>query len=53
MDRMLERAVAEASDVHVEPRDDLVRVRFRIDGMLVERPTVPADLRGPWSAASR
>ncbi|MCB1641454.1 MAG: Flp pilus assembly complex ATPase component TadA, partial [Xanthomonadales bacterium] len=47
VDRMLERAVAEgASDVHVEPRDDVVRVRFRIDGMLVERPTVPADLRG-------
>ena len=42
VDRILERAVQEsASDIHIEPREDRVRVRFRIDGMLVERPEIP------------
>jgi type IV pilus assembly protein PilB len=30
-----------ASDVHIEPMDDLVRVRFRIDGALKEMLTLP------------
>ena len=46
VDRILERAVQEsASDIHIEPREDLVRVRFRIDGMLVERPEIPVELK--------
>ena len=46
VDRILERAVQEsASDIHIEPREDLVRVRFRIDGMLVERPEIPLALK--------
>ncbi len=46
VDRILERAVQEsASDIHIEPREDLVRVRFRIDGMLVERPEIPIALK--------
>ncbi len=44
VDRVLTRAVREnASDVHIEPRPKVVRVRFRIDGLLVERPSIPVD----------
>ena len=35
-----------ASDVHIEPSDDSVRVRFRIDGALKEIMTLPASI-GP------
>ena len=39
VDRLLIRATSErASDIHIEPRAETVRVRFRIDGVLVERP---------------
>lgn len=39
VDRLLIRAASErASDIHLEPRAEKVRVRFRIDGVLVERP---------------
>lgn len=42
VDRVLLRAVKDgASDVHIEPREARVRVRFRIDGLLVDRPAVP------------
>ena len=43
-----------ASDVHIEPQDDRVRVRYRIDGALHEVLTLPAvDGLRRWSAASR
>ena len=46
VDKIIERAVQEsASDIHIEPRENLVRVRFRIDGMLVERPEIPVTLK--------
>ena len=52
VDRILTRAIREgASDVHVEPRADEVRVRFRIDGVLVERPAFSEAFR--FSVASR
>jgi type IV pilus assembly protein PilB len=35
-----------ASDVHIEPTDDGVRVRFRVDGALHEVLTLPSDM-GP------
>ncbi|MDR3109171.1 MAG: GspE/PulE family protein [Planctomycetaceae bacterium] len=35
-----------ASDIHIEPFEDRVRVRYRIDGMLVERDTIPKRLQG-------
>jgi len=48
VDRILARAVADgASDVHLEPRTDRVRVRFRIDGLLVDRPPFPPNLGPP------
>ncbi|MBA4189722.1 MAG: pilus assembly protein PilB [Planctomycetaceae bacterium] len=36
-----------ASDIHVEPFADRVRVRYRIDGVLVERDAVPRRLLAP------
>ncbi len=35
-----------ASDIHVEPFEDRVRVRYRIDGVLVERDNAPRRLLG-------
>jgi type IV pilus assembly protein PilB len=35
-----------ASDIHVEPFEDRVRVRYRIDGVLVERDSPPRRLLG-------
>jgi general secretion pathway protein E len=34
-----------ASDIHIEPREDCVRVRFRIDGLLHTVETLPPALR--------
>ena len=34
-----------ASDIHVEPREDSVRVRFRVDGMLSTVETLPTALK--------
>src|SRR5579871_3309239 len=36
-----------ASDIHVEPFEDRMRVRYRIDGVMVERDAVPKRLQGP------
>ncbi len=35
-----------ASDIHVEPFEERVRIRYRIDGVLVERDTPPRRLLG-------
>jgi general secretion pathway protein E len=43
---LVTRAVeAQASDIHVEPREDSVRVRYRIDGVLATVETLPPALR--------
>jgi len=42
-----------ASDIHIEPFEDRVRVRYRIDGRLVERDSPPRRLLGQSSPASR
>lgn len=34
-----------ASDIHIEPTDDSVKVRFRVDGALKEIETLPANLK--------
>ncbi|HEY6797712.1 MAG TPA: GspE/PulE family protein [Kineosporiaceae bacterium] len=39
-----------ASDVHIEPQDTMVRVRFRIDGALHDTLTLPTDM-GPALAS--
>ncbi|OGC11984.1 hypothetical protein A3K48_05865 [candidate division WOR-1 bacterium RIFOXYA12_FULL_52_29] len=37
LDEILQKAASlSASDVHLEPRDDYLRVRYRIDGLLVD-----------------
>ncbi len=47
VDRILTQAMRDrASDVHIEPSDDVVRVRFRIDGALSEVLALPASM-GP------
>ena len=44
--RLLSEAVArEASDIHFEPFEGSYRIRFRIDGLLQEAETPPADIR--------
>ena len=43
---LIARAVGtQASDVHIEPREDCVRVRFRIDGMLHTAETLPSAVK--------
>ena len=43
VDRILTQAMRDrASDVHIEPADEIVRVRFRIDGALKEVLQLPA-----------
>lgn len=45
---LISRAIAErASDIHIEPEAGRVRIRLRVDGMLVEVMTVPKDLQAP------
>ncbi len=47
VDLIISEAVAmRASDIHVEPFEDRVRVRYRIDGVLVERDSPPRRLLG-------
>ncbi|MFA5123504.1 GspE/PulE family protein [Zavarzinia sp.] len=43
---LIARAVeAGASDIHLEPAEDGLKQRLRIDGVLIERETLPAGLR--------
>ncbi len=39
-----------ASDIHIEPFVDRVRIRYRIDGLMVERDAVPRRLAVPLTA---
>ena len=49
VNRLITEAVdARASDIHVEPAEDRLTVRFRIDGVLQERPALPAVMRAPF-----
>ncbi len=44
---MISEAVnTRASDIHVEPMVDRVRVRYRVDGVCVERDNVPKNMQG-------
>ncbi|MGF1635220.1 MAG: GspE/PulE family protein [Phycisphaerae bacterium] len=38
---------ARASDIHIEPMKDRVKVRYRIDGECVERDKIPLRMKGP------
>ena len=44
----MERALtARASDIHVEPMQERVRVRYRVDGVCYEAASIDAELAGP------
>ena len=46
-DQIISEAVQlRASDIHIEPFEDRVRIRYRIDGQLVEREAVPKRFQG-------
>jgi general secretion pathway protein E/type IV pilus assembly protein PilB len=48
LDHLVRRAVAmEASDIHIEPKRDTVRVRYRIDGVMVAQGQLPSDVAPP------
>jgi type IV pilus assembly protein PilB len=36
-----------ASDIHIEPMEDRVRVRYRIDGVCLERDNIPKSMQAP------
>ncbi|MCD6392564.1 MAG: type II/IV secretion system protein, partial [Planctomycetes bacterium] len=36
-----------SSDIHIEPMSDRVRVRYRIDGICVERDNIPKNMQAP------
>jgi type IV pilus assembly protein PilB len=45
VDQHLRQAAADrASDIHFEPKDDHVRVRFRVEGVLQDRRSLPLNL---------
>ncbi len=45
---LLDEAVRmRASDIHIEPMADRVRVRYRIDGVCVERDNIPKNMQNP------
>lgn len=45
---LIQQAIADrASDIHVEPQQRAVRVRYRVDGVLQEAMTIPRNLMAP------
>jgi len=50
LDDLIRKAVANrASDIHLEPRKDRLRVRFRVDGVMSEQGELPADAAAAMS----
>ena len=51
LDHLVRRAFGlGASDIHVEPKADGLRVRYRIDGVMVPQGTLPLDLSAPLTS---
>lgn len=45
INRLIEQAlIHRASDIHIEPDEDILRIRERVDGLLQEREKLPLDL---------
>ena len=45
VNRMLEEGVSKsAADIHIDPEEDIIRVRYRIDGVLRPGPMIPKKL---------
>jgi type IV pilus assembly protein PilB len=48
VDALIEHAMlARASDIHIDPHSSNVKVRIRVDGVLVDSYTLPKELHGP------
>ncbi|MBE6472835.1 MAG: type II secretion system protein GspE [Coriobacteriaceae bacterium] len=46
VDSIIERGISDhASDIHIEPQEDIVNVRMRVDGMLHNTLTIPKELQ--------
>lgn len=43
----------DASDIHIEPMADRVRIRYRIDGVCVERDNIPKSMQAPMIARTK
>ena len=43
---LLEALRTGASDIHLEPQEKAIRLRYRIDGSLLESPSPPKNLQG-------
>lgn len=54
LDRFISKGIEMgASDIHVEPMDNLSRVRFRVDGQLLSFATFPKDLHKSFTARAK
>ena len=42
---LIESVRLAANDIHIEPQEDFVRLRYRVDGVLIERPSLPKSLQ--------
>ncbi len=48
LDEIIRKAVqARASDIHIETKEDRVRIRFRVDGVMAEQPYMPLAAAAP------
>ena len=48
LDHLVRRAVTVgASDIHMEPKRDAIRVRYRVDGVMVSQGVLPSELASP------
>lgn len=48
IDLLIRQAVRDrASDIHIEPEEDRVRIRYRIDGILHEMMSLPSSVQAP------
>ncbi len=43
---LIEAVRLRANDIHIEAQEDHVRLRYRVDGVLVEQPKLPKNLQG-------
>jgi type II secretory ATPase GspE/PulE/Tfp pilus assembly ATPase PilB-like protein len=51
LDHLVRRAVSMgASDIHVEPKRDSLRVRYRVDGVMVAQGQIPLELAAPLTS---
>jgi len=41
---IIQAVQSKASDIHIEPEEKILNVRYRIDGMLIRQPSLPRDL---------